>query len=383
MKIAILTIPLNHNYGGNLQNYALQVTLKNMGHTPVTVNYKKGVRRSFARRYLSRIKRSLLTNKMQPPYKITEEEGILIEKNHANFIKEYIIISDGFYSEGELKEFFYKEKFDAVIVGSDQVWRPKYTPKIDPFFFSFLKGDDEIIKIAYGASFGTDVWEYTPEEMSICGNLIKDFDFVSVRESLGVEMCQKHFNISAEHVLDPTLLLNKKDYIDVLKRKDLPDNKGKIFNYILDSSGDKKELMLRVSEVLGKETFSTYPYKTIKDSFKINDIENYQYPPVEAWIKSFYDADFVVTDSFHGTVFSIIFNKPFIAISNKARGAARFTSLLKMFGLENRLVSDFADVNAEIINTSIDFDRVNAILESSKETSINLIRKALDIKKYK
>ncbi len=135
--------------------------------------------------------------------------------------------------------------------------------------------------------------------------------------------------------------------------------------------------MKGISESLGKELFTTYPKKTKKDSFDIHDMDNYQYPPVEAWLKSFHDADFVVTDSFHGTVFSIIFNKPFIAISNKARGSARFLSLLKIFGLENRLVNDLAEVNVSLLNASIDYGHVNEILASFRANSIDFIKNSL------
>lgn len=380
MKIAILTVPLNHNYGGNVQNFALQMILKKMGHVPVTVNYKKGHRRGLLRKTLSKIKRILLADRTQSTYPITEDEIKVIEFNHAEFIRKNINISSDYYSEEEVKHFFDKENFDAVIVGSDQVWRPKYTPKIGPFFFNFLKEDDGIIKIAYAASFGSDVWEYSNEELKLCKPLVKRFDAISVRESLGVEMCREHFDVFAEHVLDPTLLLMRNDYIDVFKNSGLPDNSGKIFNYILDSNDDKVNFMKGISESLGKELFTTYPKKTKKDSFDIHDMDNYQYPPVEAWLKSFHDADFVVTDSFHGTVFSIIFNKPFIAISNKARGSARFLSLLKIFGLENRLVSDLAEVNVSLLNASIDYCHVNEILAYFRANSLDFIKNSLSQK---
>ncbi|CAI0795727.1 polysaccharide pyruvyl transferase family protein [Serratia proteamaculans] len=380
MKVAILTIPLNHNYGGNLQNFALQMTLKNMGHDPVTINYKKGIRRSYARKILSKLKRSLFVFKDMSNYPITDDEILIIEKNHRDFIEKYISISNDFYSEDEIKKFFDKENFDAVIVGSDQVWRPQYTPKIDPFFFSFLRGNSNVIKMSYAASFGTDIWEYTPEQLKLCRELVKEFDFISVRESLGVDMCHQYFDVYSEHVLDPTLLLKKDDYIDLFKKAALPDNSGKIFNYILDSSGDKDDFLKKISGCLGKEVFSTYPRKTVKDTLNITDIKEFQYPHIEAWLKSFHDADFVVTDSFHGTAFSIIFNKPFIAISNKARGAARFSSLLRMFDLESRLVNDFSEVDSEVLNTPIDFNKVNKILEESKKKSINALRKALEVK---
>ena len=116
-------------------------------------------------------------------------------------------------------------------------------------------------------------------------------------------------------------------------------------------------------------------------SYKDVGRENIQkciFPPIEQWIKGFMDADFVVTDSFHGTVFSIIFNKPFVAIVNKERGAARFTSLLNMFGLSDRLVYSIDDIE-KIYSKSIDYDHVNDVLRSKRIESLEFIYSNLHI----
>lgn len=379
MKVAILTLPLHTNYGGNVQAFALQHVLKNMGHNPVCINYRneKGNGKGLIRQILSKVKQVITNRTATPDYPFTIEEKNIIGKYHNEFISSYMSYTIPLYNETELKCFFDKEGFDAVIVGSDQVWRPRYTPKIEPFFFNFLSGNKKIKKISYAASFGTDVWEFSPQQVKSCGALIKEFDFISVRESLGVKMCQDFFNVKAEHVLDPTLLLDKQEYIDIFQKVDLNNNYGKIFNYILDASGDKAEFLNRVSGILGKEVFSTYPRLTKKYEKNISNVKDYEYPHIEMWLKSFSDADFVITDSFHGTVFSIIFNKPFISISNKMRGAARFTSLLEMFDLKDRLVSDFTEVNADLINKPIDFDRVNKVLNELRLNSLNLLNKSL------
>ncbi|WP_447878574.1 polysaccharide pyruvyl transferase family protein [Serratia fonticola] len=378
MKVAILTLPLHTNYGGNVQAFALQKVLRDMGHAPVMINYRKSViRRNIIIRVLSKIKRLIVKEENNMGYRFTSKERKEIDKHHDFFINDYLDCSSPLYNEDELRSFVESEGFDVLIVGSDQVWRPKYTPNIEPFFFGFLKERDGFKKIAYAASFGSDVWEYTPQQTELCAKLLQDFSSVSVRESLGVEMCKKYLNVTAEHVLDPTLLLDKSEYIKVFNNKNLPDNQGKVFNYLLDSSDDKFELLQRISQHLGKEIFSTYPSKTIKHSRFINDINDYQFPQVEAWLKSFYDADFVITDSFHGTVFSIIFNKPFIAICNKSRGAARFYSLLKILELEDRLVNNFSEVKSEVINSNIDFDKVNRLLNEAKQKSLTFISNSL------
>lgn len=100
------------------------------------------------------------------------------------------------------------------------------------------------------------------------------------------------------------------------------------------------------------------------------------FPPVEEWIRGFMDAEFVVTDSFHGTVFSIIFNKPFISIANESRGTTRFTSLLKLFQLEDKLVHSLSDFNLTGYK-EINWENVNSILEREKTSSIQFLKENL------
>ena len=110
-----------------------------------------------------------------------------------------------------------------------------------------------------------------------------------------------------------------------------------------------------------------------------NDPEKYKLPLVEQWLCSFRDANFIITDSFHGCVFSIIYNKPFIAIGNKSRGLSRFTSLLKLFGLEGRLVDCLSEVNEDVVNMNIDWRKVNAILKDEQRRSRKFLKENLNV----
>lgn len=375
MKIAILTLPLHENYGGNIQNYALQCVLSRLGHEAITINCKGKDFSSF-RFFLSTAKRLLLQPKDSRQFMFSRSEKNQISINHRRFIREHINITEPL-DFSSLKKFFDENNFDAVFVGSDQVWRPKYASSIESYFLDFLEENSRIKKISYAASFGTDEWEYTHQQQHICKLLAKKFDALSVRESIGVDMCAKYLDVIAQHVLDPTMLLDKYDYMDLLKGKTLNDNTGDIFNYTLDMDSDKKELIDEIAIKLRKKIFYTYPINTKKTTAFIRDIDAYRYPSVEAWLKSFYDADFIVTDSFHGTVFSILFNKPFISISNKNRGAARFTSLLQVFGLEDRLITDSKQVDERMLYGQIDYEKVNKRLEELRHLSTSFIVKAL------
>src|SRR5690606_15864360 len=108
--------------------------------------------------------------------------------------------------------------FDTYIVGSDQCWRPKYSPNITNYFLDFLNDKQNVIRISYAASFGTSDWEFNEPETKMCRDLIQKFDAVSVRESSGIELCQKYLDKEAQHVLDPTMLLELDDYITKIGR---------------------------------------------------------------------------------------------------------------------------------------------------------------------
>ncbi|HDG7825910.1 polysaccharide pyruvyl transferase family protein [Klebsiella sp. RHBSTW-00484] len=371
MKIAILTLPLHVNYGGNIQNYSLQRALKNLGHEPVTINCKiRSI--SPVRKFLSAIKKTLTQSKDKRNYLLTKNEFNSIACNHRNFINQYISITQP-VEYSSLSALFDAEHFDAILVGSDQVWRPKYTENIEHYFLDFLEKNKEIKKISYAASFGSELWEYSHEQQRRCQELLRHFNAVSVRESLAVNMCRDNFGISASHVLDPTMLLTKEDYLFLIKDSPLDYNNGKIFNYTLDTSEDKRDFVISISEKLQRDVFFTYPIKTKKQSVFISDIDNYKYPSIESWLNSFHNADFVVTDSFHGTVFSIIFNKPFIALANQARGTARFLSLLELFDLKERLVTDIHGFDDNILYNHIDYNKVNQKLDLLRSDSLRFL----------
>lgn len=375
MKVATLTLPLHTNYGGNLQAFALQKTLINLGHDAILLDFRKQPpKRNVYRRIGSKIKNFIIKKQKSP---FTLKEQLLINKYHNEFIDNYINRTPVLYDEASLEKYVSEHNIDAVIVGSDQVWRPKYTPMITPFYLSFLQRNNTVKKISYAASFGVDSWEYSDDEVAVCRKLIVDFDSLSVRESDAIEMCKTHFSVHPEHVLDPTMLLSKDEYVSIFEKNNIPDKTGQIFSYVLDLNDEKNKFIKNISTVLKKDVFTTYPAKHNKTEDCISNIFDYQFPPIEAWLKSFNDADFIITDSFHGTVFSIIFNKPFIAICNKDRGSARFKSLLRMFSLEDRLIYDLSTVNADLLKTQINYLAVNKTLEEYRLKSLKYLSSSL------
>ena len=148
------------------------------------------------------------------------------------------------------------------------------------------------------------------------------FDAVSVRESSAVELCEKHFDTSAMHVLDPTMLLDTSDYIKLFEEANTPQSPGSLMCYILDENKEKQEVISCIEQTLHLKSFSVNSKYEVADA----PLEERIQPSVEAWLRGFNDAEFVITDSFHACVFSILFEKPFIVYGNKNRGMARFNS---------------------------------------------------------
>ena len=374
MKIAILTQPLHTNYGGNLQNFALQKVLTDMGHEPVTIDRHHTVklRTKLKLGYFKNLLMHFLKGTPKPLWKSyfsSKKEQAYLRQDITAFIDAYITKTPRLYSDKAVQAIFKENNFEAVIVGSDQCWRPMYSPNIYTYYLDFLKDNKEIKKLAYAASFGTDEWEYTEEQTARCKKLIQQFDLVTVREKAAVNLVTEKLNKDAEFVLDPTLLLSKEDYIELFVGKNLPDNKG-IYTYILDDSDWKTQVVETAKETLGLPQFSNQHNKHTVNSEKI--------PSIESWIKGFADADFVITDSFHGTVFSIIFNKPFISLVNVSRGASRFESILGEFDLMQRLASDFDQQYIEaLIEEAIAYDGVNQKLDALRSHSKEVLKKAL------
>lgn len=369
-KVAILTQPLHTNYGGTLQAYALQKIIKDMGADVVTLDYQ-WKKRNGLRFILAVIKSHLLNRKEKFPF--LPKEQMLREKNHRKFIDKNIIRSEVIFSEDELLRHFKEINYDDVVVGSDQVWRVEYSPNIDNFFLNFL--DDSINKVAYAASFGLDTWQFSPEKTAQIKNWLEKFDAISVREDSASVLCKEFLDIQAEHVLDPTLLLTKEHYTQLTKG--ISEAEDGIFTYILDHSKGKEQIVNLVSNKLKLKTYTKQPIKIYKTELFIKSEQEYVYPKIEEWISAFRDATFIVTDSFHGTVFSIIFNKPFIAISNSERGTVRFQSLLKIFGLEHRLISCYENLDDTLIFEKIDYSSINDKLEIERNKSLSFIKSAL------
>lgn len=368
MRIGILTLPLHTNYGGILQAYALQTVLKRMGHEVVIIDEPIRQLKSSKKRIFKRVVKKIIGRPTTIFWeKYSFENYPIVSQNIKKFINQYlsrIVVS----SPLELKE----TDFDAIVVGSDQIWRPIYYANINNAYLDFAKDWKQLKRIAYAPSFGTDRWEYTEEQTKQIAELLHMFDAISVREESGIDLCQRHLGVKAILVLDPTMLLSREDYCNLINKSDTEAPSGGLLKYILDESDQLTELLSFISNEKQIDVFSVKAKSFLEGS----KAEDCICPSIETWLRGFRDAKFVVTDSFHACVFSMIFNKPFCVVGNKSRGMARFNSLLKMFNQDFRMVDSVLEYQERAIqinqSPNVDFEKLLI-----KKKSLEFLNKAL------
>ena len=227
MNICIITEPLSANYGGILQNYALQTVLKRLGHNVYTFdvgkfNWADWITHSLAVT-LHKIKGEDI-HYLKNPYQRRKKEAPL-----RRFVDQNIDLVTPRQHLFNL-ECLRKYNVEAFVVGSDQVWRPLYNHNIEDMFLAFAE-NVQCLRFSYAASFGTDVWEFSEKQTRICKTYAKMFDAISVREFSGLKLCEEYLDVKAEHVLDPTMLLAKADYNQLCLN--VPSRKPYVLSYLL------------------------------------------------------------------------------------------------------------------------------------------------------
>lgn len=359
MRIGIVTQPLEMNYGGILQNWALQQALKRLGYEPITIDafQRFSTPHYIYNRMRARCKR-LMGKKVNMPLRFhgairSERTGRFIE---ANIAKTRVMWD---YKPSVVKQY----RLDGIVVGSDQVWRAKYNgDHIEDMYLKFVEGK-AIRRVAYAASFGVDKWEYTPEQTEACSRLAQQMDHISVREKSGIDLCRDYLGVEAQCVLDPTLLLEAQDYQEIID-SDFDYTEPYLAVYCLDITRAKKDFFSQLAEVRGlKVRYYSAGWKAELT--------------VEQWLAMLNNASMVVTDSFHGTVFSILFGREFYTMCNFKRGNTRISGLLEQLGLEGRLISDTEPV--EPADCEIDWQDVYSRLEVKRKESIEFLENALKV----
>ena len=370
MKIALVVFRIGPSHGSILQTYALYQILCRLGHEVTILNRQNNPSiYRYLRNVAARIKNKVLHAYNGPVFYKMDYSPVTMKELNYFLQKNLSAKTITFRKKRELDRIV-NSNYDCYVVGSDQTWRPKYVFDIKYYFLDFLPTGHPAKRIAYAPSFGTSEWEYSPQLTEECKGYLSKFSAVSVREDDGVELCKKYFGIQATHVLDPTMLLKCEDYISLIDTSCLGRSKLLAFS-ILDKSELATEIIRRVSHKLGIN-----PYQ-------INASHNFSTagwvePGIDKWVGGIWQSNFVVTDSFHATVFSIILNRPFVTIVNISRGSSRVKSLLAMFGLEDRMISSLNQLTDDLLLGKINWKSVNNILDIERDKSLKWLKNALD-----
>ncbi|BDZ54888.1 MurB family protein [Agromyces marinus] len=368
-------MPLHTNYGGIIQAYALQRAIRDLGHRafvdtddPVPLR-RRALHRVWAVR---RAVRMLLPARVDWGWRAPRE----VLAPQQRFVRRHLstpsAVKRADTARGRAR---LARRFDTFVVGSDQVWRAAYA-EIPEEFLEVIEEfhGDRPRRISYAASFGRDdIDEYSEAERARATELIRRFDAISVREESGIRICAEEFGVRAERHLDPTMLLTPDHYRGLIARSRTTTAPatapaaGRTLIYRLDATDDMLRAERAIAERVGAPPMELLPTQAPRSYAEYAaDRARFDRPSVEHWLASIASADFVVTDSYHGCVFSILFNRPFVVHANARRGAARFESLLGVFGLEHHR----ADASAAGIDERVfapDWDRVNRVLDAERE----------------
>lgn len=323
-RIGVVSCENNNNIGNNLVKFAMFTKLKELNYDPVIIA-------------------------------LTRYENIYFIKKHVNLIE----IKNSF---DELK----RNDFDYLMVNSDQTWvnvTPNYLPDIG--FLKFAENWN-ISKFIYGASYPLYEWRYSKEFSKNMSLLLKKIEGISVREFPTINLAKKHFGVTPEFVLDPTLLIDKEYYLDLIKNYEGDFNSS--INYLcvyqLDNSTRIKKFIYKSAKALKLKIYRVNLQKP-----------NY----IEDFLKCIYSSKAVITDSYHGTIFSIIFEKPFISFINNHRGNTRFRTLKYIFKDKRRIITEYSNTRNKLKYLTKKFDADKQLFEQFKNKSLQFLEKHLHI----
>ena len=267
---------------------------------------------------------------------------------------------------------------DVFVVGSDQMWN-WWDQKGMGYYYFLDFVDKEHPKVSISTSFGHEKYMAPNEAVEKQKSLLKSFSAVSVREKAGVSICKEFFDVNATQILDPVFLADKNYYYDLISEEKRPYDEAFLLCYILTPTKEKGEYLQRVAQQTGLRLVVCLDNQTsLEDNKKELGIEDVELNVgIKKWLAFIRYADLIVTDSYHGTCFSILFDKNFFCIINQKRGASRFEALLELCGLQNRGINDIIDIENKLQEGDIDYSKVYEKLSPEIEFSKKWIERSL------
>ena len=383
-KVGIVSCYFKHNYGSMLQAYATQKILDDMNIENETINidknidFKNGKKKYYMGQVLNFqfIKSKLGMIKLKLDKKINKNLGkniFIRDKKYEEFRKTFRL-TEPYKTYAELNEKAEKD-YSSVIVGSDQLWLPV---NVVADYYTLNWVPEDVNKISFSTSFGVSI---IPEKYKEAyKKFLNRINYLSTREVAGQKIIKDLTGREATLVCDPTLLFNKVEWMSI--QKDEPIIKGKyIFCYFLGKNIEHRKFAERLKEKTGYKIVSlNHADEYVKYSDVFADETPYDVGPAE-FLNMIRNAEYVCTDSFHGTVFSLINNVKFFTFrryNNKSKVStnSRIDSLLGIVNLKDRLINGDEDVEKEI-EKKIDFENVNIKLEEFRNTSKEFLKNAL------
>ena len=366
-KTATITFHASHNNGSNLQAYALQQTMIRLGYQNEIINLRTERQKDLYTVFTKRKgMKYVIKNLAHLMYFFPLKKAY---KRFEHFINNKLIVTKEYATEEELS----KEnlQYDTFIAGSDQIWNPIPTDFDWSYYLTFVNG---CRKISYAPSFGQLASKGDDATKKRIADVLKTFDAISVREQGAADNVKQLIGVEPQIVLDPTLLLNKQEWLHLIKDKERIVKGDYIFFYTLFADLERMDIVKRVSKAMGLPVV-TSNFSNQYDVF--NPFKKcYEAGPLE-FLTLIRDAKLVVVSSFHGTVFSALLNVPFFAIDGMTD--ARISTLLTTVGLETREIT--ADNVEEKCKCAydIDFESVNKCIEAARKPSIEFLKRNLEV----
>lgn len=366
MRIGILTFHGSHNYGSVLQAYALSTWLKDAGHETEIINLRNAAQKRAYRVFQVKgkgIKRILHAAFAVKNYPAAKRRA----KRFEEFITQVLPLSKQAYSNGS--ELRGSTDYDVYITGSDQVWNPACQDFESAYYLDFVP--DGAKRIAYAPSLGRA--EFSDEKTDLIRSLLKNIDVISCREEAGASLLRRLTDKPVSVVCDPVVLLGKKKWEAFAAPSGIKE--PYILTYFLENNNGTKALLPELQRLTGYRVVSLN--EDLRDIGK-GYIQAYDASP-ERFVGLFRDAAFVLTNSFHGTAFSTIFQRPFFTVIGPVHSAnnndSRKTDYLRGLALEDRLVSDEHTTQKPL---SIDYSEAEMRMEKMRNAAAQYLMNAVE-----
>lgn len=366
-KISLITIFDNPNFGTYLQALALGIVIKHLGAEIEIVHYERPTWHKYSKLFrMSSLYRGLILLKAY----LKNDESYLQRYKCRKFVEKYIKVCGPYFSYTQLCN--HPPKADIYLTGSDQVWNTTHNKGIDKsYYLGYAPSGAK--KVAYGASIGMS--EIPNEYQDETKRLLSLYYAISVREALNVSIL-KNMGIDSCTVLDPTLLLNKDEW-DKYVNKKINIEKPYILVYSVESKERDKEVGLIARNIANAKSWDVIEVNYFGPNKQIPYCDkHFYYATPDIFITLISQASFVVVSSFHGTVFSINYNKQFITVAPD-RFSSRIDGILKMTGLTKRKIISSQENYLGIVNENIDFTNVNFILKQERKKSFDFINEKI------